>query len=231
MIKVLIVIAPLFLIIFASAILQKIKNVGDHWEHVLNSFALNIGLPALIITALSKTTFSFSSQANLIIANSLFLIGGFVVAFTVGKILRLPKQMFRTIFICLAFGNVAYLGIPTLVQISGESILSKTSLIISIYLFWIFTIGIGYLDYSQNKKKGNVVKNVLKNLVKNPLLISVVIGILVAIFEIKIPGIIMKSMDMVAASVTPVVLVVIGIFIGKSKIGKLSDWIPIIIFS
>jgi len=231
MLEVLIVIAPLFLIIFASAILQKIKNVGDQWEHVLNSFALNIGLPALIITALSKATFSFASQANLIIANSLFLIGGFIIAFVLCKVLRLHKKLFRTIFICLAFGNVAYLGIPILVQISGEAVLSKTSLIIAIYLFWIFTIGIGYLDFSQHKQKSDAVKNVFKNLVKNPLLISVALGILIAYFGLKIPGIIMKSLNMVAASVTPVVLVVIGIFIGKSKIGKISEWIPIVAFS
>ncbi len=36
---------------------------------------------------------------------------------------------------------------------------------------------------------------------------------------------------MVSASVTPTVLIVIGLFIGKSKIGKLREWMPVFLFS
>lgn len=231
MIQILTIIAPLFLIIFASALLQKFKNVGDEWDKVLNEFALKIGLPILIFAALAKTSFSFKAEASLIIANSLFLLLSFALAVIVGKILHLKKQMFLTLFICFVFGNVAYLGIPILTSVSGEEILPKVSLIIAIYLFWLFTIGIGYLDYSLNKNKKDVAKNMLKNFTKNPLLLSVIFGLLVGSFNITIPSIVMKSLDMISASVTPIVLVVIGLFIGTSKIGKLSKWIPVLLFS
>ncbi len=231
MIQILTIIAPLFLIIFASALLQKFKNIGEEWGKVLNEFALKIGLPVLIFSALAKTSFSFKAEASLIIANSLFLLISFVIAVIVGKILRLNKQMFLTLFICFVFGNVAYLGIPVLTQVSGEKILPTVSLIIAIYLFWLFTIGIGYLDYSLDKNKKDVAKNMLKNFTKNPLLISVILGLLIGGFKIPIPSIVLKSLDMISASVTPTVLIVIGLFIGTSKIGKLSEWIPILFFS
>jgi len=231
MTQILAVIAPLFLIIFASALLQKFKGLGDNWGNVLNDFALNIGFPVLIFTALAKTSFSFSAEAPLIISNSLFLLLSFVLVVIIGKALRLKKSMFLTLFICAAFGNVAYLGIPVLTQVSGEQILPLASLIVAIYLFWIFTIGVGYLDYSTEKKKKNVLKNMLKNFTKNPLLISVVLGIIVGGLQIPIPSLLMQSLTMVSASVTPIVLIVIGLFIGSSKIGKLSEWIPVFIFS
>lgn len=231
MIQILTIIAPLFLIIFASALLQKFKNIGDEWSKVLNEFALKIGLPVLIFSALTKTSFSFSAEASLIIANSLFLLLSFVLAVIVGKILRLNKQMFLTLFICFVFGNVAYLGIPVLTEISGAQILPTVSLIIAIYLFWLFTIGIGYLDYSLNKNKRDVAKNMFKNFTKNPLLLSVIFGLLVGSLHITIPSIVLKSLDMISASVTPTVLVVIGLFIGTSKIGKVSEWIPVLFFS
>lgn len=41
----------------------------------------------------------------------------------------------------------------------------------------------------------------------------------------------MSAMDMVTASVTPTVLIVIGLFIGKSKLGKLSEWLPVLLLS
>ncbi len=231
MIQILTIIAPLFLIIFASALLQKFKNIGDEWGKVLNEFALKIGLPVLIFSALAKTSFSFEAEASLIVANSLFLLLSFVLVVIVGKILRLNKQMFLTLFICFVFGNVAYLGIPVLTEVSGEKILPTVSLIIAIYLFWLFTIGIGYLDYSLNKNKKDVAKNMLKNFTKNPLLLSVIFGLIIGSLKITIPTIVLKSLDMISASVTPTVLVVIGLFIGTSKIGKLSEWMPVLFFS
>lgn len=231
MTQILTVIAPLFIVIFASALLQKFKNIGDDWPKVLNDFALKIGFPVLIFSALSKAPFSFYDQAELIIANSLFILASFLAAIIIGKILRLDKQMFRTLFICFVFGNVAYLGIPILTQISGQQILPTASLIVAIYLFWLFTIGIGYLDYSMDKNKRALAKNMIKNLFKNPLLLSVIFGIIIGSLKITLPAILLKSLDMITASVTPTVLIVIGLFIGRSKIGKLTEWVPILFFS
>ena len=231
MLNILMVIAPLFLIIFLGAFLARIRIANETWTDVLNNFALKIGLPALIFSALSGTTFKWSDEINLITANSALLIGSFVLAGIIGKLLRLNKQNFRTLFICLGFGNAAYLGIPTLVQIFTESILPTVSLIVAVYLFWMFTMGIGFLDYSQQKNKKDVIKKIAFNLSKNPLLIAVVAGLIVSNLQIPIPTIIGQAISMLAASVTPVVLIVIGLFIGRSKIGKIREWIPVFLFS
>ncbi len=231
MVEILTVIAPLFLIIFASALLQKLKNIGDDWSQVLNDFALKIGLPVLVFSALSKASFSFYEQSGLILANTLFILGSFFLALVFGKIFRLKKPMAKTLFICLSFGNVAYLGIPVLEQIYGESVLPTASLIVAVYLFWMFTVGLGFLDYGLEKKKRTALINILKNLIKNPLLIAVVLGIAMATLNLTLPGIVLKSLDMITASVTPTVLIVIGLFIGKSKIGKVKDWVPVFFFS
>lgn len=231
MVEILTVIAPLFLIIFASALLQKFKNIGDDWSQVLNDFALKIGFPVLIFSALSKANFSFYEQCGLILANTLFILGSFLLALVFGKIFQLKKPMVKTLFICLSFGNVAYLGIPVLEQIYGESVLPVASLIVAVYLFWIFTVGLGFLDYELEEKKRNPFSNILKNLIKNPLLIAVVLGIAMATLNLTLPVIVLKSLDMITASVTPTVLVVIGLFIGKSKVGKVKDWVPVFLFS
>jgi hypothetical protein len=224
-------IAPLFVIIFVGVAVQKIKHVGDEWLTVLNGFALNIGLPALIFSALSKAPFSFDEQASLILLNSAFIVGCFIAAVIVGKMLKLNKQMFRTLFICLFFGNISYLGIPILTQVLGEGINQTAVLIVAIYLFWLSTVGIGYLDYSDEKDKTMVVKNALKNLAKNQLLIAVVLGIIVGSLHVVVHPILKQSLDMLTASVTPVVLIVIGIFVGRSSFGKLKEWYPVILFA
>ena len=141
MLQILIAITPLFLIIFISALLRKFNHIGDHWSKTLNEFTLYIGLPVLIFSVLSKTSFSFKEETSLIIANSLFILFTFLLVIIIGKISKMKKKMFHTLFICLAFGNIAYLGIPVLTQISGPSILPTASLIVALYLFWVLVLG------------------------------------------------------------------------------------------
>jgi len=241
MFEVFVVIVPIFLIIFGAAIFAKIKKLDDSWEKILNSFALNIGLPALIFSSLAKI--SLTGKGDIILANSLFLLLSFLVVYSLGKSLKIKIKTLKTLFICLAFGNIAYLGIPVLTQIYGQKILPETSLIIGIHLFWLFTIGIGFLDYDlakrqswigkllHKKSKQDIIRHIGLNLGKNPLLISIFLGLLIALAGVKLPQIITNGIDMLANSVTPLVLVVIGLFIAKNKIGKINDWLPVMVFA
>ncbi len=227
MIQVLTVIAPLFLIIFASAALQRWYHIGDHWFDVLNEYAAKIGLPVLIFSALIKTPFSLFDESRLIISNSLFILGIFLACFIFGTLFIRDKRMARTLFFCLVFGNIAYLGIPLLVQVFGDSILTQASLIVAIYFLWIFSVGIWYVRKNQDTaaQKHSV------PFYKNPLLIAVFLGILISSFGLKMPAIIMTSLDMISASVTPTVLIVIGLFLGKSTLGRPRSWLGAFLFS
>ncbi|MBT4516273.1 MAG: AEC family transporter [Candidatus Komeilibacteria bacterium] len=241
MFEIFIVIVPLFLIIFGSAIIQRWKNLDEHWSKVLNSFALNIGLPALIFASLAKV--SLNGQADIIIANSLFLLISFIIVYSLGKSLNIKQRTLKTLFICLAFGNIAYLGPPVLTQIYGPKILPDVSLIIGVHLFWLFTIGLGFLDYDlasrqswigklfHKKNKQDIIKHIGFDLIKNPLLVAIILGLVVAIADINLPRLLKTTIDMLANSVSPVVLVVIGLFIGSSKIGKLKEWLPVAAFT
>lgn len=225
------IIAPLFIIILASAILQKSGAIGKDWSGVLNDFALKVGLPVLVFTSLAQTSFSFLEQAPLIIINSVFIIVSFLLALLLGKILRLSDRMIRTLFMCFGFGNIAYLGIPVLVQTSGEEILPIASLIVAMYVFWFFSLGIAYLEYKTHHSKKGILMTTLQNMLKNPILIAVVLGIIIGSFGIILPAILLESLNMITASVTPTVLIVIGLFIGKSHRGTVKEWLPVIAFS
>jgi predicted permease len=229
--QILYVIAPLFIIIFFSAVVQKFAVLGDEWSDVLNSFALNIGFPVLVFSALSRTPFSFAEHALVIVSNSVFIVAIFALTYFIGKTVGIATRMLRTVFLCLVFGNVAYLGIPILVQTSGTAILPTASLIAALYVFWVFTLGIAVLDMTLHQEFKNIISDTVLNLVKNPLLIAIVLGIAVSAAKLSIPAVVASSLDMVTASVTPTVLIVIGLFIGRSTIGNVGDWIPVFVFS
>jgi predicted permease len=192
---------------------------------------LNVGLPVLIFSSLAKTRFSLSAEAPLLLANSCFMIGTFCCTLVAGRLLQLKPQMLQTVVLSMMFSNVAYLGIPLLTQFYGASVLPTTGRVVAVHVFWVFSLGIGYLDYSRRSSGGSILADVGWGLIKNPLFLSVVLGIVVASAGVSIPEILMRSIDMVSASVTPTVLIVIGLFIGKSSIGKVREWIPVLLFS
>lgn len=224
------VIAPLFLIIFASAIVERWTRVGGRWSGVLNDFALHVGFPALVISALTRAPFRFADHAGLVLANSIFLIAVLVTAFAAGKLLRLPDRAHRTLFLCLGFGNVAYLGVPVLLEVSGAAVLPAASLIIAVYLFWLFTLGVGVLEFTRHGGD-HPLRRTAAGLARNPLLLSTAGGLLIAAGGITLPGVVTAALDMTAGAVTPVVLILIGLFLGDARAGRPAEWTPVLAFS
>jgi predicted permease len=129
------------------------------------------------------------------------------------------------------FSNVAYLGIPLLTRIYDNTILPQLSIIIAVYLCTLFGVGVGYLEFTRHTSTPSLIKIVVKILFTNPIIIAVIIGITVNALHLSLPSILVSALEMITASVTPIVLVIIGIFIGQSTFGSLRDWYPVFFFS
>lgn len=222
-------IGPLFLVIFAGIIVSRNKSVNSQWLEVLNNYALWLGFPALILVALSRLQWDYQLYSNLIVANSIRIVGSVFLVLPVSAILKLENRMRRTLFFAVAFGNVAYLGIPVLRSTWGEAILPEATMISAVYLFWLFTLGIFMVEFYGDEKTS--FRTLILRLLKNPMLIAVFLGIVIAVNQIKVPEMIMDGLDLVAGSVTGVVLFSLGLFVGKQSVGKLRDWYPVLAFS
>jgi hypothetical protein len=229
--EVFLIIAPLFFIIFGAAFLRYINFIKEDWSENLNQFVLKIGLPLLIFTSLAKTTFSLSTELRLILINFAFIIFILILSYGIGHIFRLTQELRDTVIICLMFSNVAYLGIPLLTSVFDNTILPQLSLIVAVYLFGLFGIGVGYLEFTRRTSTTSIVKTIVKILCTNPMLIAVFCGIFISILHLPIPTILNTAFTMLVASVTPIVLIIIGVFIGQSTRGNLRDWYPVALFS
>lgn len=237
-------IAPLFIIVAASALVQKRMAFDRSIIKILNGYALNIGLPALLFYAIASTQFSWQHASGLIVISSIYFVCIFLGTLGIGKLIHVPAQLLRTLVICLGLGNVAFLGIPVIELTYGEAALADAGVIVAVYLFWVFTLGIGYLEWSARIKHhlgslewstywGRRVEfqDLFLSLIKNPILIAVFAGSLVSVMAIPLPTELFKSVELIAHSVTPLVLIIVGLFIGSSQVGQWRDWLPVVGFS
>lgn len=174
----------------------------------------------------------FLDNIELILFNSLYILFCFLVAFSFGSLLKLSKKDISTFFICLGFGNVAYLGMPIITRLLGVGVLPTVGLLVGIYSFWMFTVGVGFLEFNKNKQKSlkKTVKVIGLHLIENPLLISVFLGLLFSLINLRVPELVMASIDMISASVTPIVLVIIGLFIGRGKLFCREGLLSVLVF-
>ena len=210
-------------------VVSRNKSVNQQWIEILNNYALWIGFPALILVALSRLHWDIHLYGNLMGWNSVRIVIPMMLVFPVSALLKLKNNMRRTLFLAVSYGNVAYLGIPVLRSAYGDQILPEATMISSVYIFWMFTLGIFLVEYFGDHKVH--VKELLLRLVTNPMLIAVFIGLFIAVNHIQLPKIVMSGLDIFANSVTAVVLFSLGLFMGKQPIGKLKDWLPVLAFS
>ena len=218
-------ILPLFLIISFGIVMIRLKAATIAWVDILNKYALKIGFPALIFSALAKLDLSYSENSTLIMGNSLYLILCMLMAFPVGALFKTTVKTKQTLILALAFGNITYLGIPVMINTMGQQVMGTAVILTSIYLFWMFSLALVLIEVAGEGKIH--FRTILTKLATNPLLIAVILGLAASGLKLSPQSSLMKSLDVIAQSVTAVVLLSLGIFMGSQKIGSVREWVPI----
>ncbi len=218
-------ILPLFLIILFGIVMVRMNAATLAWVDILNKYALRIGFPALIFAALAKMDISFAEHSTLVYGNSLYLIGCMLMAFPVGALFKTSVKTRQTLVLVLAFGNITYLGIPVIVNTMGQQAMGIAVVLTSIYLFWMFSLALVLIEIGGEGKLH--FKTILVKLATNPLLIAVLLGMLASGLHLSPQSSVMKSLDLIAQSVTAIVLLSLGIFMGSQQIGSLKEWVPV----
>lgn len=219
-------ILPLFLIILAGMGMVRLKAVHQGWVDVLNKYALWIGLPSLIFAALARLDLNLSEYGSLIWMNSGYLIVCTLLAFPVSYFFKTSLKTKQTLFLLLGFGNISYLGIPIIANALGNEAVPSAILLSGVYPVWMFTLAIGLIEITGHEKVHYFL--IFKRLFTNPLILSVALGVLVSFFEISLPSAMMRTLDLFGQSVTAVVLLSLGIFLGSQPVGKPKEWWPVL---
>lgn len=212
MLTILLQILPLFLIIGTGWVFARLKIAGQNWLKPIGDFALYIGFPALIFGNLTANPIKFELIGMSFFRVTALLIGMLLLLFPFLNWIGKTNQIKATIIICFLFGNAAFLGIPVITSLDS-SLAPLASLNASMMLFWVFSLGLVIVEfYTLEEPK---IGKILFGLVKNPLLLSVIFGIGFNYLNIKIPDVIHLPISMMGKAVSPMVMLLIGVFIAS----------------
>ncbi len=201
---------PLMLLIAIGSVLKK-TIAQDSWTEVLNKLAVYLLFPALIFSGMIKVKLETIDDFSFIYANFTILV---VIIFTLYFTLKyfgFSKSIINTYVISVFFGNVGYLGVPILTSLIPNSN-GLVSMHVGLYTLILFTFGTGVLEFSVHKKLSS---KILIDTLKNPLLLAVFLSVILLIIDIKLPSVLLKTIELLAGGATPIILISLGIFLAR----------------
>lgn len=204
-------IGSIFLITLFGVLLRLFKIADDKWVDVLNKYGLYIGFPVLIFTNLVTLNPADLQQMSSVFTLNTVLIILIIVITTivVSSGSWIQTEAGNTYIICVFLGNVAYLGYP-LVSAYIPNSAGELSIIISIYSLLAFSVGIIALEIRTGEFESFT--KTAGRILTNPFIIAILLGSACMLASLKIPQVLMRALNTIKLSASPVVLISLGIF-------------------
>lgn len=205
-------VAVMFIIMSIGILCYKKKMISENTGAELSKFLLMIVNPCVILSAF-QIEYKPELVNGLIISALLAVISntlGVVVA-----TLFIRKNPEREEYIverfAIVFSNCGFMGIPLIQAVVGDIGVFYASTYVAVFNLFTWTYGVSIMKGKMN------VKDIIKVLTSAPI-ISIVVGIVIFLFSIKLPVIIGKPVEFIAALNTPLAMIVTGIYLARTNI-------------
>ncbi len=182
-----------------------------------NTINMNIFLPALMFSVLSKESFEIQNYQLLAISGVIVILGSGILAWIVAKALSINIKTFVP---PMMFNNTGNIGLPLAVLAFGEIALGAAVVLFAIEMLLHFTFGAYILSKNTN----------FMSIFGSPILIATLAGLSVNIidFELWLP--ITQMIDLLGQAAIPLLLFtlgtrLIGINFGDWKLGVLGSFL------
>jgi len=182
-----------------------------------NTININIFLPALMFSVLSKESFQIQNYQILALSGVIVILGSGVIAWIVAKALSINIKTFVP---PMMFNNTGNIGLPLAVLAFGEIALGAAVVLFAIEMLLHFTFGAYILSKNTN----------FMSIFGSPILIATLAGLSVNIidFELWLP--ITQMIDLLGQAAIPLLLFtlgtrLIGINFGDWKLGVLGSFL------
>jgi predicted permease len=202
------IVLPAFFTIFVGYIIGKVTKLDIS---PVVDITLFVAVPTLIIVSLLGEKIVLVEAAKIWASALIITFGCLVVALLVFKALR---QKHSGLYVSIAIMNSVNIPFPVMYLAYGARGLMAASLFYIPTLFLVYTMGIFIMA-------GRHWKENIKEVFKVPVVYAFVIGMLVNLLGVKVPGLIVNMLDLIALMAVPLMLLVLGYNLSRVKVASL----------
>ncbi|WP_158744415.1 AEC family transporter [Acidisphaera sp. L21] len=219
MFSTLMVVLPIFALIFAGWLARRIGVLGPHATSELNRFVVYLALPALLFDIVAHANWVDIWQPGFIAAfglGSALVFGG-----TVAIRLRGTRHLADAVLDGLnaGYANTGFIGFPLAVVALGRGALAPTlvATIMTVCILFAVAIVLIEIGLQTERQRAKLALKVTKSLVRNPLLVAPVLGALIPIAGLAIPGPVETFFKLLGGAASPSALVALGLFLANTR--------------
>lgn len=216
-------ISSFLLLILVGYILKSIKFLKEEDGEILKKILFNISLPSLVLYSILTSKFSGNYMIIFILVPVSMIIQ-FILLFIFGKLYIKDKKDFANLILSGVMGNTAFLGYPLVEIFFGINNLPYGILYDQAHFYTFLVIIYPLISYIS----GNNIKSIKSSFISPPIF-AFLTGLVLRNFYI--PTLIIESLNILKTSVTPLVMLYIGINLEFSfSIKDLTYLLPVTIF-
>jgi len=215
-------IVSIFLITAVGYVANRRGILPDASNKYLVDLMMLITCPCMIISSITTTELT-DGTALLTIQ----MLGYAVIWFALStllarilclRILRIKAEEGAGVYIaCIATLNNGFMGLPISFALFGDDVLFLMILFQTILVAYVYSVGV--IDVNYGAKTHTSFRSILKSLA-NPCTLSAVFSFILLFAGIRLPEVLFSTIDSVGSITVPLSMMVVGIQLGSSNLGK-----------
>jgi predicted permease len=205
----------LYIMVIVGVICDKLGLFTEKTGKACTDLLFYVITPAVIINSFFSQEFTHDSAIKLLIAVGCgFLLHIVAILINTPLFSRGDHDENCVYKYGSIYGNVGYMTLPLTAAILGSEGVFYCSAVVMAFNVFSFTHGVFMMDNKQEKFD-------LKLLILNPGVISVLVGLPFYLFSIHLPELIVKPIDYIASTQTPIAMLIFGTFLANTKLNDI----------
>ena len=220
--EILLKILSIFLLVGIGYFVYKIRLVPYDALTTLNAFVLNVAVPCMILQSMQRNEINDKIFNDIIWSLAAFAIVTIVIAviatLIINRIKSIPEEDKGIYSVQLAFTNCGFMGYPLTTVMFGQYGLFLAIIMNIIFTTFMYSIGVVMLLHKKGEKLFTM--KLMVRMLSVPFLSSIA-GLLIFITGFHFPSFIDSTLQLMAATVSPVAMFIVGINLSNSKIKEI----------
>lgn len=219
MLSILLIILPVFALVFAGWFVRRIGVFGPQAATELNRFVVYLALPALLFDIVSGAKPAEIWQPEFIGA---FGLGCLLVFFLTLAIRRKSGADAAIDALASSYANTGYIGFPLAFALFGKAAMTPTLIASIITVCAIFAVAIVLIEFAKQREKniGRTILKVATSLVKNPLLVAPLLAGIFPLTGSHLPKEAVSFVKLLGGAASPCALIGLGLFLAEKREAK-----------
>ncbi|AXH12953.1 AEC family transporter [Halarcobacter bivalviorum] len=172
----------------------------------LVEFIIYFSLPAIVFAKIYPLNLTYETLELVFMFNTIIL-GNLLLAYFVGKLLKLEKKILATFMIVATFGNTSFIGLSYIDTFYGQDYVVY-ALIYDLFGSFLLLVSLGMIIINWGSGQHVNFKGIVRSVIFFPPIIMFFLTVFAKNFEM--PLFVMNTMETIGATLVPIAMIAIG---------------------